>query len=291
MRTITVGALNIVMPTPHSPQRYIELFQKAFRRKEPVRLRGDFVGLIGGCRLEENYEQETVLGEFYKFFDLNLDGQWFNTLEQRPAEEVDLAEISIPEHLKPHFQSFSYIFYPRKHRLFFISKDQNNNLSPLQVQKLLTEIFDDYRLVREFGEIEITIEPCSESLERILSMPRLKSLRIEISPPNPDDHQEAERKLFAKMNSQNAQKVVTDISTRNPNGLLPDDETKTLAKIAQSNGKVVGHGENEAGQTIDISTAEHPLLEKTDYDPAVQARNEAFLAKAHDLLLQITRRV
>lgn len=290
MRTITVGALNIVMPTPHSPERYVELFQKAFRRKEPVRLRGDFVGMLGGCRVEHIKDQETVVGEFYKFFDLNLDAQWFNTLEQRPAEDADLAEIRIPEYLKPHFQSFSYIFYPHKHRLFFISKDQNNNFSPLQAQKLLADIFDDYRLVREFGEIDITIEPSSESLERIFGMPRLKSLRIEISPPNPDDHEEAERRLFAKMSNQNAQKIVTDISTRNPEGLAPDEDTKTLARIAQSNGKVVGHGENEEGQTIDISTAEHPLLEKLEYNPAIQVGNDAFFTKAYELLLRITRR-
>ncbi len=247
--------------------------------------------MLGGCRRQEVEAEEAVTGEFYKFFDLKLDAQWFNTIEQRPAEDADLAEIRIPEYLKPHFQSFTYIFYPNKHRLFFVSKEQDNNFSPLQAQKLLTELFDDYRLVREFGEIEITVEPSSESLERILNMPRLKSLHIEISPPNPDDHEEAERRLFAKMQGQNAQKIVTEISTRNPNGLAPDEETKILAKIAQSNGKVVGHGENEEGQTVDISTAEHPLLEKVEYNPALQAGNDFFFSKARELLLKVTRRV
>ncbi|RFQ09630.1 DUF4747 family protein, partial [Pseudomonas sp. ATCC 13867] len=27
----------------------------------------------------------------------------------------------IPEHLKPHFKRFQYIFYPKGHRFYFIS--------------------------------------------------------------------------------------------------------------------------------------------------------------------------
>lgn len=74
MRTVTISALNIVMPTPHNAQRYIELFQRAYRRKHPVRLRGDFAGMMGSCRVEEAGSQNIVTGEFYKFFDLKLEG-------------------------------------------------------------------------------------------------------------------------------------------------------------------------------------------------------------------------
>lgn len=290
MRTITVSALNIVMPVPHNAQRYIALLQAAFNLKRPISLRGDFAGMIGSCRVEEMNGDNVVKGEFYKFFDLKIDGQWFNTIEQKPAEDNELAEIHIPENLKPHFQTFPFVFLPTNHRLFFITKDQKDNFSPGQAQKMLSVIFEDSMLVQEYGEIDITIEPSAETLQRIFSMPRLKNLVIEVTPPNPDDHEEAERKLFEKMGIIGADKQTIELTSNKPSGLKPDAELKTLAEIAQSNGKVSGRGEDEAGQIINVSTAEHPMLEKTEYNPKTQSRSEALISKALELLQRITRR-
>lgn len=278
------------MPAPHNAQRYIDLFQRAYFMKRPINLRGDFAGMIGGCRVEEQNDSYVVKGEFYKFFDLKLDGQWFNTLEQKPAEDTELAEIHIPDYLKPHFQIFPFIFLPASHRLFFITKDQQENFSPGQAQKMLSVIFEDLMLVREFGEIEITIEPSTETLQRIFSMPRLKNLHIEVTPPNPDDHEEAELKLFNRMGALGADKQVLELSSKKPSGLHLDADIKTLAEIAQSNGKVCGRGEDETGQTISVSTAEHPFLEKVEFNPTTQPRSEALFSKALELLPRITRR-
>jgi hypothetical protein len=75
VKTITISALNIVMPSPHSAERYVELFRRAYRNKQPVRLRGDFSGMLGALRVEEMDGQNIIVGEFYKFLDLKLDGQ------------------------------------------------------------------------------------------------------------------------------------------------------------------------------------------------------------------------
>jgi Domain of unknown function (DUF4747) len=290
MRTITVSALNIVMPAPHNAQRYIDLFQRAYSMKRPINLRGDFAGMIGSCRVEELNGSNVVKGEFYKFFDLKLDGQWFNTLEQKPAEDTELAEIHIPDYLKPHFEIFSFVFFPTNHRLFFVTKDQLENFSPIQAQKMLSVIFEDLMLVREFGEIEITVEPSVETLQRIFSMPRLKYLHIEVTPPNPDDHEEAELKLFNKMGELGADKQIVELLSKKPSGLHPDADIRMLAEIAQSNGKVSGRGEDETGQTISVSTAEHPMQEKIEFNPITQQRSEALISKALELLQRIIRR-
>lgn len=246
--------------------------------------------MLGSLRVEENDGHDIVVGDFYKFLDLKLDGQWFNTLEQKAAEDTELAEIHIPDHLKPHFQIFPFAFFPAKHRLFFITKDQHDNFSPGQAQKLLSVIFDDYRFVREFGGIEIIVEPDADTLQRIFSMPRLKSLHIEVIPPNPDDLEEAERKLFEKMHRLGADKQTVALTSKKSTGLTPDRELKTLAEIAQSNGKVDGRGENESGQTVKVSTADHPMLVKTEYDPSIQLRSESLILKSRELLHQIVRR-
>jgi len=279
------------MPSPHNAERYVALFRRAYKSKRAVRLRGDFAGMLGSLRVEDIDGHDIVTGEFYKFFDLKLDGQWFNTLEQKAAEDTELAEIHIPDHLKPHFQIFPFVFFPAKHRLFFIAKDQYENFSPGQAQKLLSVIFEEYSFVREFGEIEIIVEPNADTLQRIFSMPRLKSLHIEVIPPNPDDLEEAERKLFEKMHRLGANKQTVELTSKESSGLSPDQELKTLAEIAQSNGKVDGRGEDEAGQTIYVSTADHPMLTKVAYDPSTQLRSETLILESRDLLRKIARRV
>lgn len=121
-------------------------------------------------------------------------------------------------------------------------------------------------------------------------MPRLKVLHIEVTPPNPDDHDEAERKLFLKMGLIRADKQTIELTSKKSSGLKPDAELKTLAKIAQSNGKVSGRGEDEAGQTINVSTAEHPMQEKAEYESTIQTRTEVLLTKARELLRHIIPR-
>ncbi|MGA4817472.1 DUF4747 family protein [Pseudomonas aeruginosa] len=37
------------------------------------------------------------------------------------------SKISIPDHLKPHLQEFSYVFYPKGHRLYFVSSRSGRN--------------------------------------------------------------------------------------------------------------------------------------------------------------------
>ena len=100
MRTFKIAALNIVMPAPHSPERYVELFQKTLRLRRAVKLRGDFVGMLGSLYLEE----QIIVGYFYKFFDLNTKEGWFNLTSSQEAEPQELAQINVPAHLKPQWR-------------------------------------------------------------------------------------------------------------------------------------------------------------------------------------------
>lgn len=69
MKTIRVAALNLVMPPPHSPTRYVEMLKHSFRLHEAIELRGDYKGMLGGARGDE----DLIQGELYKFFDLDPD--------------------------------------------------------------------------------------------------------------------------------------------------------------------------------------------------------------------------
>lgn len=285
MRKIVVSALNVVMPTPHSPERYIKLFREAMAMKQPINLRNDFQGMLGSVRIED--DGNLITGELYRYFNLRMDAQWFNMLEQKPAEEADLSSVSVPGHLKPHFKYFPYAFFPKQHRFFLLSHEAKDSMSPGQAQKLLRGLFSLEQIVQGYGLMEVHVEPSRESLERILSIPHLKRLYVEVTPPNPDDLHSAEMALFGDMHDQNAGRLTQTMVARNHQGLSPSQDTKTLAAIAQSNGHVEGKGEDADGNLVQVSTLDHPLLEQTTYNPVTESRIEIFKTKAAEMLGRI----
>jgi hypothetical protein len=287
MRTFVIAALNIVMPVPHNQQRYINLLKKAFDARRSVPMWGEYRAGLGECNVDVHDEHTIVTGEIYKFFDLNAESQWFNALEQRPAEQNEREQVKIPKHLKPDYKSFTYIFFPRDHRLFFICREQRASLSPTMARKFFDDLFFQDDLIKEYGRIEVIVEPSHESLSKILSIHTLKRLYIEISPPNSDVLHDAEQNLMAKMNRQRATKMTTELVSNNPEGLNPDKETKTLAQIARSNGKVEGRGQDADGKSVSLSTADHPLRDTVKYDPVSELRSETFFQRAQQLLYRI----
>lgn len=290
MRTAVVSALNIVMPIPHSSDRYIDLFHKAYKMRAPIKVRGDLAGMIGACRDEESDGSKIVVGELYKYLELQLDKQWYNTLQNKAADESELAQIKIPGHLKPHFEISPFVFFPKKHRLFFISKETDLSFTPNQVCALFKGLFETDSISREFVSMEITIEPSVDALDRIFNLQRIKALQISISPPNPDDQDVEERRIMERLNLLNANKQNIEFQSNHINGLQLDRETKVLAKIAQSNGSVSGRGEDVSGNLINISTQTHPLEEKFSYDPNIQTRLRMLIAAAYDMLPNILKR-
>lgn len=290
MRVASISALNIVMPVPHSPARYVELLHKAFKSKAPVKIRGDHAGMIGSCWNEDSDGAEIVVGDLYKYLELRLDKQWFNTLENKAAEENELAEVKIPGHLKPHFEIAPFVFFPEKHRLFFISKEAEHSFTANQAHMLFTTLFQADSITREFGSIEVTIEPSVDALDKIFKLQKLKFLQISISPPNPDDQDIEERRIMERLNILNADKQVVELQSKHVDGLKLDKETKILAKVAQSNGDVSGRGEDVEGKVISVSTKEHPLEEKVIYDPGVQTRLRMLISNAYEILPRILRK-
>lgn len=285
MRTFRVSALNISMPLPHSPARYVELFRTTYARRHIVNLRGDYAGMIGGLSVRG----DVLSGQFYKFFDLDLEADWFNLKSKQEAVPEDLAAISLPSNLKPHHQSIDFVFFPERHRLVFVTRDGRESLTPNMAKLLLERLFENERVTTTFGAIEITVEPRREQLKKIFALPRMKKLSIQVLPPNPDDLDEAEQEVLDRMSQERAQRMTVELVSRHPNGLKPDNDHKVLANVAQSNGKVSAVGEDESGRTIVVSTSDHPLVEPMAYDPNIQTRNHALEMKARNILEALRR--
>lgn len=283
-RTLELGVINITMSAPHLPERYVALFKEAFSQNKKTELRGDYIGLLGELKIEDNPDKsELVRGEFFKYMELDVTKEWFSIQKRKRADKEDLDAISIPDDLKPHFQFFPFVFFPNGHRLVLVCKDSKESLPPKQAAKILSTIFNCNSIQDKFGRIDVVVEPSRETLDKIFSSSRLRTLVIEVTPPNADDFHEFEEELFKNMDSQNTRSYNITLQEADDRGLLPSEQIKKLAQIAQSNGKVVGQiGSRGKNQTL--STEDHPLLDKVEYLPDTQIRSEVLFSKAIELI-------
>lgn len=284
-RFVTVSAINVVLH-PHRAQLYVKLLRQIFGTQSPVRVHGQTAVMLGSClELDRGSPQNGLTGVIYKFFHLDPSEPWFNTETRKAAEEAELKSIKIPENLKPHLEELSYVFYPRGHRLYFVSKRSKAQLSPALLVKGLERIVERPEFAK-FGSIKFTVEPDNDSVNNILNLARLKMLHLDIYRPNPDDHKSAEEKFFKRMKKINADREQVIYNEASDEGIKPDAQTRVLATIAASNGKIVAKGEDATGKVRDFSTDKHPMEEVFSYNSG----NQTELLALQDFADQLHRR-
>lgn len=282
VRTIRISQINIAMESPHTPERYVELFRKAKNIKQPIGLRGEEAAILGPMdfRTYENSKGH-ISGEIYKFLNIDETAKWFNTIKNEPATEEETNAIVIPSELRPNLKTIEFVFHPHNHKLFFINKDRHHTLSPQLAEKFFQKLFDMTCEKNNIPAVTVTAVPDKESIEEIFSIPTLKKIEITLARPNPDDFEAAERKFLKKLEKQNAKRIETALIALPGQSLQPDDETRILAQVAASNGKVVGYGLDSHGKRIQESTKDKPM----DMPYTVNSEIEV----SSDVLLRISR--
>jgi hypothetical protein len=286
MKTITLSALNIVVSPPHSPERYVDLLRATYRQRKTVALRGDYKALLGGMHVDGN----VIVGQFYKFFDVDPSRPWFDIDRKQEAFEEDVAKIQIPENLKPHHHAIDFVFFTSVHKLVFVAQDGKAILGPTTCKAMLDRLFESQRIVERFGTINVTIEPHQEQLERIIALKKLRRLTIELTPPNPDDLSEAERAVMRRMHREGASRYTEELVAQDSQGLKPDADRLVLAEIAQSNGRVAGVGEDEIGRSVAYSTTDEPIREVIRFDNKTELKTAVLLEQGRELLQKLRGR-
>lgn len=270
-RRITLAAINIAMHAPHPTERYVELVQKAFRRRTIVRM-GSLHGVMLGTLSRPQHHGKSVLlaGEIYRFVKLDPDQPWFNVDKKEPATEEDVESISIPGHLLPHLQRIPFVFNARRHQLWYVSRDQSNSLAPATAVRFLEFLLDATALQHDFPEVSITAVPEKTSVDEILNLPRLEYLKIELVRPNPDSGESAEERWLRRLEKQNTTKAKLELIHARNQALEPDAETREMASVAANNGIVYGRGRSADGLPIEDSTKARPMLRYEFVDTNVE---------------------
>jgi len=266
-RKTEAGAINIRIHPHPSHHYYTNLLSDAVNLKKYFRSRGDQHLLISYLGKPKNVgNQIEIRGIIARFTEIDDSQPWFNTITNDEARKNDILSISIPPNLKPNYQPFSFVFFPKKHLLVFEKHTAKSSISHGVVKGFFSRLFDSEEIKNKYGEVNVDVISDMRGLDEIWAINKLKHLDILIKRPNPDDFSEAERLILEKLESQRVNKVEQRLTAINGESIEASEETRTLAKVAVNNGYVHGDGKNAEGEAVDLKTTNFPKTERLYYD-------------------------
>lgn len=261
---LLIGAINI-SADPHPAGVYRQLFERA--ADHPVLIWGS-----DWAKITEPQDRETTPSSFYGrilvWTEIDKDGKWLNQEKNKEATTAEKASIQIPTTLDPNFRSFNFVFLEERHLLVLEYRNElGENFGPARAEKLFSRLFSSEILGPEAPEVSITVVPSHEALGRIYRIPRLRRLEIFVLRPNADDLVKEQRRVLDKLMNQGARSQSLELKKRAKiKSLTPDDETKTLAEVAATNGHVTGEGKTNDGKPVLESTKDHPKTVAVDVE-------------------------
>lgn len=271
VRTIQIGALNVAMHNPHSAEKYIALMKDANKERRLVRFSGFNAAIMGSLTIPKNIQSEKfITGEIYRFVNIDHDLPWYNTITSEEATDGDMEKVKIPEHLLPNFQRIEFVFNPFKHQLWVVTHDRKESMGITRVAKFFQEIFDQLTRERRYPVVEVTPIPDHEELEAILAAKSIEKIKIDLRRPNADDDEDVEIKWQKKLEKLNAKQIRLEINSVDGESIVPDKETKEMARIAASNGNVSIYSRDASGLLHHESTQAKPLQISTHVNAEVE---------------------
>lgn len=281
-RTLHVSGLNIRVHTKHAADEYAALWKALHRLRLPT-TRGVNAIMIGSVSSLNEAPDSPLIGSLYRFTNINPDDPWFDIDEHKEADANDIAEVRIPNKLKPNLKEYPYLFDIKKHKLLFKSGGHEGGISPLIVQKMLQNLSERPIIARRFGDVDLTVMTEKGVLERLLMWPEIRQIELVLERPNPTDFDD-DQSFYDRLKRRSLKKEVTTFVKANEEKTIrPDPEMLKMFRIAVNNGKYTQKGMNAEGVIESAASTKYPLKEPTSYDPDVITERDAFIEVARRL--------
>jgi len=272
------------MHTPHSPQRYVEFFTESLKLRQPLRVGNIHMLMLGSVHPDNPENPEAGLhGEIYRFVKLNTNEPWFNSQTHDVATADEVNEVKIPPYLLPHLQRFPFVFNPKTHHLYYIKKDRSDSMGPISVKHLMDYLITILVDSNQFPEINVTVIPDEKTIDKILDLSTIEHLTIEISRPNPDDGHIDGQRWMEKLERQNAKKVTMTLQSSKGDSIIPDQDTRAMAKVAAMDGKVDVVGRDMDGGKVEESTAKRNMVKYAPVNSDIETAPDVLYQVALDL--------
>tara|TARA_R110002020_G_scaffold56074_43_gene155417 strand:- start:4073 stop:4777 length:705 start_codon:yes stop_codon:yes gene_type:complete len=227
------------------------------------------------------------MGVISKYSEIDIDGDWFDIEDFAPAAPEKIEEVSIPEALRPNLSAFYFIIYEKMHILCFESYSESKSLSARSVEKYFKESLKEKDLMSEFGFVAADIVQSYNEVERIISLPSLRELKIIIRRPNPDDISgNLAAEIEEILREQNAEEYEEVTRSKDSDGLEPNERTKKLAIIGAENGEVQAKSIVN-GVLVPHSTSDKPEKEVDTYNKDSMSTQSMFMKLSERLVGKI----
>ena len=266
-RTLKFGILNI-KTHPHSEEKYQQLFTKAADLQRVAKIRGLDCGVIGFVRKSDG--DSYLIGTALRFVNIDPDKMWYDIVQKKMIDPKK-GKINVPQELKPHLRVNYFVFFPKTHRLII----DISRFSPGSAEKLFDTILNSFELQKEFGDVTVLVDQAIESITRIMKLQMKSKIFIRITRPNGDDLTEARAKMISRLEDQNVKIYDETLSGGRGGNIKPDEDTKTMMKIARTDGYVVAIGRNANDEHEEISTKKHPSVYTMHYNSDEEDYGEA----------------
>jgi hypothetical protein len=267
--TIEVSALNIVA-SPHPPGIYVKLLTEVAGIE--VSLWGSDHAKITEPRPIEG-RPDDYYGSVLIWAHINTDIPWINKDKDAEATDEEMQPVveALPSNLEPNFRPFTYILNQAEHILLIETRNEGwQRFSPTRAKKMFDRLFEN--LPPDLPEVDITIIPEEETVDKIFAIKRLRKLEIFIQRPNPDDIGEEYKRVMGHLEQEGARSQrIEKVKAAKKATLTPTEETRQLAVIASTNGYVSGEGKDVSGNPVFESTKDHPKTRKVPVNTSTLA--------------------
>lgn len=271
---VSAGALNVRLH-PHSQRRYAELIEAIYKLKQPAKMRGDRYAIISLLNRSEA-ASGVYTGVLTTFLKVDFDGPWFNIENMSEATSEEVAEVVIPEQLRPNASQFYFLFDTKSHRFYFQIYTNGRYLTEHSARAIFSGFCDTLKIRQEFGDVKVSIVQDNEALEAMFSLKVIKQIRISILKPNSDIFSDDfEEKIEEHLEKSNSREITITYDAEKGGSIVPTKEIREVSKIALENGKVEVSGRSDVG-AVTQSTQDHPKQYQGKFDPDAMTEEAAF---------------
>jgi hypothetical protein len=273
---IAASSINIRLH-PHSAEIYISWLNKIYRKRLISQVHGDRHGMLSS--LDRSRSEDGILsGIITTFIKFDKNVPWFNSAELKEATKDEVSSIDIPTDLHWNPASFYFKFYAKSHRLYFQTYSEGKQITPLSAQKFFKNLASDLEIIGEFGEAQISVVQDKASLDKMFKIERIKSISITIFKPNTDIFDDDfEQNIEAHLAETHSREITVSYKADARGSIDPDDDIRTISKIALNNGSVTVVGRDDRG-AVRMNSEQFPESLHDKFDPDVTSERNAFLA-------------
>ncbi|MGJ5065506.1 DUF4747 family protein [Bradyrhizobium oligotrophicum] len=256
-KSIQICALNLAA-NPHPESVYVSILRQSSRFL--VQARGTDYAKITTPRAVSG-RNGLYSGRILIWTEIDLKRPWLDLNNEDELSPSLKRSINIPDNARPNLRVFGYVFVEKTHRVYFESKNEfGEGLGPNIARGIFRKLTSQELLGFDSPEVEVTIVPEVDAVDRILKLPRLRMLFMRVTLPNPDTASPAaRRRVYERLKRANARQLEEKyVKSSDAEKLETTPEIRETAEVAAENGLVRAEGRDNDGKKLEVSTEEYP---------------------------------